>query len=244
MNLLLVDDEMPAIRSTIQILNESGIKMDAILTAYSFSDAAEQLRRHHVDIVITDIKMRNGSGLDLVKWINDENINCVKIILSSYPDFSFAQTAISQGVSEYLLKPVSRERLISALHKAIKQAETLGSENTPDESVYSESESLIYKTKEYIEKNIATELSRKDIAKELGISVDYLSRLFRKETGFSLTDYIKNARIIAAQKMLDNTNLSISIIGEYTGYKTFSYFSSIFKKEVGMTPYEYRNRRK
>lgn len=70
----------------------------------------------------------------------------------------------------------------------------------------------------------------------------YLSRLFRRETGFSLTDYLVRLRITKAKAELEKTNNRVSDVALNVGYANFSHFSKLFKKMTGLTPQEYRKK--
>lgn len=72
------------------------------------------------------------------------------------------------------------------------------------------------------------------------ISPGYLSRIFKKETGLSLSDYIIQKRISVAKQLLVKTNLPITTIAERIGLSYASYFKKLFKEKVNMTPQEYR----
>ena len=84
------------------------------------------------------------------------------------------------------------------------------------------------------------ELSREELAKQVYMSPDYLTKLFRKETGMSLSDYIIQKRISIAKQLLATTGLSMVEISRRTGFSYSSYFTRIFKKKTGMTPQQYR----
>lgn len=102
--------------------------------------------------------------------------------------------------------------------------------------------SVIQKAIAYIEEHIAQDLDREEIAGHVYLNPAYLSRLFKKETGRSLTDYIVEARIAKVKPMLESTNLKISDIAVAVGYDSFSHFTKTFKKLTGLTPQEYRRR--
>lgn len=101
---------------------------------------------------------------------------------------------------------------------------------------------IIFKIQSFIQDNINQELSRDDIANSVYRNPAYLSRLFRKETGLSLSDYIVQLKIERAKHMLKETNDKISNIAEGLGYVHFSYFAKLFKKGAGLTPQEYRKK--
>ncbi len=92
----------------------------------------------------------------------------------------------------------------------------------------------------YIEAHLAEDIHRDDLAKHVYLNPAYLSRLFKKETGLSITDYILEARVAKAKPMLESTGLKIGEIAAAVGYDNFSHFTKMFKKATGLTPIEYR----
>lgn len=86
------------------------------------------------------------------------------------------------------------------------------------------------------------EVTRAKLSEAFYLSPNYLSRLFRKETGTGLSEYIQNARMQMARRLLLQNKLSINQIAIETGYPSFAHFSKQFKKFFGMTPGEYRKR--
>ncbi|CAM4064909.1 response regulator [Paenibacillus alkaliterrae] len=100
----------------------------------------------------------------------------------------------------------------------------------------------IVKVQKYIESNLHLEFNRELIAEYVYLNPAYLSRLFRKETGKSLTDYMIDCKMAKAKQELANTNVKISDIALSVGYCNFSHFSKLFKKTTGLTPHEYRKK--
>jgi len=92
----------------------------------------------------------------------------------------------------------------------------------------------------YIRKNIHQNISRTDIADNIYMNPEYLSRLFKKEKNISLTDYIVQEKLKMAAAMLKSTSLPVSVIASNIGYTNFSYFTQVFRKSYGMSPSEYR----
>lgn len=93
----------------------------------------------------------------------------------------------------------------------------------------------------FINLNISSNLTVKRVAHEVGLSSDYLTRLFKKELGVNIITYINQKRIYTSIKLLKSTNLSIEEIGDLIGLNNTSYFYTLFKKEMGVSPKQYRN---
>lgn len=92
-----------------------------------------------------------------------------------------------------------------------------------------------------IESDLSADLSLRSQAKLLGINPSYLSTVFKKETGQTLTEYVTEKRIRQAVSLLSSTNMQIQTVAEYCGITDLCYFTKIFKKVMGMTPTQYRN---
>jgi two-component system response regulator YesN len=95
--------------------------------------------------------------------------------------------------------------------------------------------------KELIHENIGMhQLSRDWLANAVFLHPDYISRLFKKETGLLISEYLQQKRIEYAKQLLTQTNQSVTDIALAVGYSNISYFSTTFKKIMRMGPIEYR----
>lgn len=92
----------------------------------------------------------------------------------------------------------------------------------------------------YIEANLTENLTLRTLAETLNVSSSYLSNLFRKEVGKTLTDYINRRRVRHAMHLLKTTKLQVQTVAQHCGIMDVQYFSKIFKRVAGMTPKEYR----
>ena len=99
---------------------------------------------------------------------------------------------------------------------------------------------LVQKVIIHIDSGLATDLSLKSLAERMNVNASYLSTLFKKETGATVTDYVNQRRVKQAQQLLGSTKLQIQTVAQHCGIADVNYFSKIFKKYVGMTPKEYR----
>ena len=92
----------------------------------------------------------------------------------------------------------------------------------------------------HIDVNLGSELNLKLLSELLNINASYLSALFKKETGVTLTEYINQKRMKQAARLLTTTRLQIQTISQYCGISDVNYFSKLFKKYAGKTPNEFR----
>ena len=91
-----------------------------------------------------------------------------------------------------------------------------------------------------IDASLTGDLSLKRFAEELFLNTSYLSTLFKKEVGMTLTDYVNKNRITYAKKLLKSTTLSIQDIAIKSGIPDIHYFTRLFRRDTGMSPREWR----
>ncbi|WP_373231932.1 response regulator [Cohnella sp.] len=105
-----------------------------------------------------------------------------------------------------------------------------------------EDSEVVTRTKIYISENLHQEIPREDIAANVFLNPSYLSRLFKKETGVSLSDYILKEKMTEAKRLLAQTEMQITQIAEALGYMNLSHFITMFKKFNGTTPMNFRKK--
>ena len=101
---------------------------------------------------------------------------------------------------------------------------------------------FIQKTVAYIDANLAGDLSLHTLASLQNLNASYLSTLFHKETGKTVTDYVTARRMDTAGKLLRTTLLQVQTIAQHCGINDSNYFSKLFKKHYGITPLQFRER--
>jgi len=96
----------------------------------------------------------------------------------------------------------------------------------------------------YIDERYADPISLESIAQRFYVSKEHLSRTFKQTTGINVSDYIVRRRIEKAKELLVSPGVSIKDTARMVGYPELAYFHRIFKKEVGVTPGEFREGRR
>jgi len=115
---LIVDDDIHVVEGITFDLNMDKLCISELHTAYNARQAKEVFEQHQVDILLCDIEMPQGSGLELLAWVKTHYAETEAVIITSHADFRYAKEAIELGSLEYLLKPVLAVDLEKAIEKA------------------------------------------------------------------------------------------------------------------------------
>lgn len=129
LRLMIVDDEFFVRRGIIESIEWSKYEIEICGEASNGIEALSLLEHIRPDCILTDIKMGEMNGLEFIEHAQMIDKNIVFVILSGYDDFEDARKAISLGVSEYLLKPIGADELISTMlqiKQKIRKANELG----------------------------------------------------------------------------------------------------------------------
>lgn len=117
--ILVVDDAPVVLRVIRKILSSRGY---TIITANSALEAISILESEAIDLVITDYKMPNVSGLDLIRHVRENFRNTEVIMITGYPSIEGAVEAVKTGAEEYLTKPFTGEELLNAVKRVLDKA--------------------------------------------------------------------------------------------------------------------------
>ncbi|MCK4664267.1 MAG: response regulator transcription factor [Bacteroidales bacterium] len=168
--------------------------------AYDYNTALEILKGKDVDIIISDIQLPGKNGIELIKDVKQQYPDIKIIVLSMHNEKSIVQEAIKLGVNAYLLKNISQEQLLKALHLVLENKFYI-SEEIADilvEQVQENSPSKLLTQRELeILKLIAKEKSNRQIADSLFISErtveSHRKNIFRKTNTKTVVGLIKYA---------------------------------------------------
>lgn len=242
---LLVDDEYLAVCGIQKGVNWEKCQVSKVHTAFNAVEARKIIEENSIDVLVCDIEMPGDSGIHLYEWIKENSPDVICIFLSCHAEFDYARDAVELGVFRYLLKPIPYPDLERTIQEALEYGRKQKISRELYENIQIQGQdaegSLVRKVQQYILEHLDSECSREHIAEAVFINPDYLSRMFKKNTGMGLNDYILRQRISLAIQMLANTEESIGRISEKTGFSYVAYFSKVFKRETGLTPMAYRN---
>ena len=244
--ILIVDDDILFLQALCMQLDFVRLGFNHTLTATGADQAKEILTRERVDVLLCDIEMPGRSGMEIVRWVAEQQYQAVVLLLTCHSSFSFAQEAIVLDVFDYLLKPIHidvlEERLAQALLKR-NEINWLKAYHEDLSAALSSSEvDVVNRIIKYIESHIHTDLTREQLGRALFMNSDYIARVFRDKYGQSLNEYIRFRRISHAKKLLRETDLPLAEICAQVGYTYNTYFFNLFKKITGLSPNEYRSK--
>jgi two-component system, response regulator YesN len=248
--ILIVDDE-PLTRNGIRRTLESwSAGRFRILCADCGAEALNLLTQETVNLLLTDIRMPEISGLEMVETLRKQGHPITVIAISGHPDFHYAQTAIQLGIVNYLLKPVAKQKLIDAVEQALaleEQRERMESlERMVDRKLLSarsggpKLSAPIQQAVAYITEHLEEPLGLKELADQIHLNPSYFSALFKEQTGLTFSEYVTRSRLQKAKELLLSTVLPVAEISERVGYQTAKYFIKLFKDYEGKSPSQYR----
>lgn len=232
----IADDEMWIVIGLKKMIQKSGYPFVVVGEANNGVAALEELEEKQPDILFTDIRMPGYNGLELMEKLKEKHLNMKVIFVTGYADFEYAQTALRLGAFDYLLKPITEEKLGEVLERLLEMSEDIDGNGVEEEINLTTIQRIIQEIRE----NYAENITLTDLSKKYGISISHLSSLLKTELKLSFTEYIASRRIQKAKELLGDDKLSIEEIAEKVGYNDYFYFTKVFKKNTGISPSKYR----
>ena len=232
---VIVDDDRWILEDIKASFPLDEFRFKSIYECTDIDEAYKKIHEYSPELVITDIRIGNSSGLDLMQRCRNDRIRTQFIILSGYGEFEYARQAIALGAFYYMLKPIDENEaygVIKDLFKLLTQAS--------DGFIQLNNQDKFQCLLDYIEENYAENITLSDLSARWFFNRTYICDLFQKRLGVTLTQYVNDIRIKNAAWLLTNTNKDITHIAYKVGFSDARYFSRIFKKKYGMTCLEYR----
>lgn len=227
MNLLLVEDERDICHAMAERLRDIRAEYaDTIDYCYSAHEAIDMIRRKHIDCLITDIRLGNESGLDLIEQAQGIQASLKSIVITAYDEFEYAQRAVRLGCGDFLLKPFTRQALKEALERVLPEDAYTGHDNgtVPIEWV-----------RKYIYEHLSEEIDMATLSEKLHMSYAYFSRRFKEAVGMTFSSFLNDIRLTEAKRFLA-AGWSVGETAEKVGYNNIYGFTRAFKHKFNMSP--------
>lgn len=245
LKVLVVEDEEMIRKGIVLAVDWAALDCVVVGEASNGVEALEAVERLEPSLIITDLKMPRLDGLEMLRRLRERGNNVYVIILTAYDSFEYAQTALRLGAVDFLLKPFrdgDLEQAVTALQKRISSTSGTQAEHTLYQLKKGDKSKYVLEAMDYIGAHYAEPgIGVAAIAEHLGISEGHLSHLFKKETDYTLLNYLTRYRMHQAMEQLKDCRVKIYEVAEAVGYRDVTHFSSTFKKLVGVSPSEYQD---
>lgn len=235
MNLLIADDENLELKVLEKTVKKHFVDELEIFASSNGRKASQICDEVKTDIALLDIEMPGMNGIELAKYIKEKYAECIIIFITAYDRFDYAIEAMHIKAFDYLLKPWKEERLCELINTAIENVRSM---QKTDSIVHSQKDII----KDYIDRNYKKDISAKDVAGILGYSDVYFSKVFKQLFDDNFINYLTKIRIDRAKVLLKDVSFNIKEVGKSVGYADSNYFTKVFKRSIGISPSEYRNR--
>lgn len=242
MKVLVVEDEEMIRKGIVLAVDWAALDCVVVGEVSNGEEGLQAAERYAPTLIITDLKMPKMDGIEMLRRLREAGNNAFVIILTAYDSFAYAQSALRLGAVDFLLKPFhdgELEQAVQALRRRMEPSQ--GGPAIPglkkgDKSKYV-LQAMSYIGEHYDNPNITVA----EIAQSIGISEGHLSHTFKKETDYTLLNYLTRYRIHKAMELLRDCRVKVYEVAQQVGYKDITYFSATFKKVVGISPSEYQD---
>lgn len=239
---VLIDDEQIIIKGLSTVVRWAEYNCVVAGTAYNAAEGVALIREVKPDIVFTDIRMPDQDGLSMLAGLTEEFPNMQITVLTGYRDFAYAQEAIRLGVTRFLLKPSKMDELHEALKAMTDKLDRIRPAEEQPVVSHPAGSFIVNQAVAFMERNYSSKLTLQDVADYCFVSQWHLSKLLNKQTDKSFYDLLNSIRIEKAKHLLSDPGLKIGDIVELVGFSDSAHFARVFKKLVGVSANEYRNR--
>lgn len=230
---IIVDDDQWALKDIERAFPFERCGFTLSAACKSAEEAGECFARLLPDLLITDIQMKNKSGLDLLRECKKLREDVVAVILSGHDSFDYARQALNAGAYYYMLKPID-DAEAAALLKKIYLTLSLNGRAAEGES------NPFTQILEYVNDHLSPEFSLDDLSARFSYNKTYLSEMFHDRIGISFSQYKKKLYLQRAKDVLSRPGAQVRDAAEAAGFQEMRYFSRVFKEMTGMTPREYQ----
>lgn len=127
-SILIIEDD---ITFSLMLTTWLGKKGFEVVTSTSVSDAKNRIENVSLDLILSDLRLPDGDGIDLLRWIRERNTSVPLIMMTSYADIQTAVQAIKLGASDYISKPLNPDELLGKIHDLLKEGHTVPTVASP-----------------------------------------------------------------------------------------------------------------
>lgn len=242
---LLIAEDEDSIRSSISSYIQKNTRVfNEVLSAATGQEALDLILRYRPAAMLLDIQMPIKDGLTVLKEATAAGVCPKTIILSGHDAFSYAQKAIRYGVADYLLKPCRSTEILQKLEQLVADQPPQSPQPAQDDDSEASGNRLVEEALRYMNEHYPEPITQPVVAEALGVTPGYLSTLFSRNVGSGFAECLNKLRIERACEYFVDEQIKTYEVAFRVGFHDEKYFSSVFKKMMGLTPSQYRKTKK
>ncbi|MBI4790506.1 MAG: substrate-binding domain-containing protein [Chloroflexi bacterium] len=233
--ILVVDDD-PAILEMHSRIVQDFLPDCRVLQAANGRAALERMARETPSLVLLDLRMPELDGMGVLAAMQESvKSRGVPVIVLTAQTLTHNELAhLNQSVAAVLQKGLfTTEETLAHIQQSLARNKRLGSE----------ARRIVAKIVAFIHERYAEPISREEMASHVGISARHLTRCFHQEMGISPITYLNRYRVKKAKQLLEAGERNITEIAAAVGFSSSNYFTDAFRREIGMSPRDYRRGR-
>ena len=239
---VIVDDEPVIVQGLAKMVDWERFGCEVAGSARSGAEGLKIINELNPDILFSDIRIGELSGLAMIAALKSEHRNMEITILTGYRDFDYAREAVTLGVRRFLLKPSKMQEIneaVEAMTAALRERQKTETPEAEGQTTQA-GNFIVSSALSFMEAHYADKLQLSDVAEHVYVSPWHLSKLINNVRGESFSEVMNGIRIRHAKELLKDPSLRIGDISEQVGFQDTAHFSRVFKKVAGMSPNDYR----
>ena len=243
LSVLIVEDDITFSLMLTTWLGKKGCEVKALS---SVSDAKRQIESVSYDLILSDLRLPDGDGIDLLKWVKEKYASLPLIMMTSYAEIQTAVQAIKLGASDYIAKPLNPEELLSKIREVVKTpaVEHTSAKKSPEGNTYIEGQSPAARQLfDHVRLVAPTDMSVL-ITGASGTGKEYIARRIHEQSNRSKAPFIAVdcgaiPKDLAASEFFGHVKGSFTgAIDNKTGAFVAAHGGTIFLDEIGNLTYE------
>lgn len=241
-NIVLIEDNLALGESIYDLLVISDFNVKWCKNGY---EALLYLEGNIPDVIISDLMMPVMGGDELFLKIrkNSKFDSVPFIIITAKIDDETKFKQLENGVNDYIMKPFKTRELVLKIRNILHLKDQIEKKNSPDPfskvTIKLSEKDFLKSINSILSKNMKKTIGVDELASQLYISKSTLDKKIRKRTDKNISQYIREFKLDYALKLIYLGERNIQFLVDEAGFNSLSYFSTSFKKYVGMTPRDY-----